>query len=263
MEVCVARNVVRCGSYCAAGFSLPASATYHPLNSPCTACHPSLPQVTLNEALAHVASNVASLELPWSTLMAPPPGVVSGAVSCVQPQAWCTCHDRSWCAVMVAGQPSALHSVHVCVLEAATCLCCWVAGARHAVRCGSHLGLHPPRSCCPHRQEPPAGAAAGSARLVVSSQCETLPCSTLLLCAVQVPCMSVADGMHPPTLPSFTAGPDPGCCGRHTRQPACKRPALATDAAQPQVGAQVGELLLHVCPGLLLWHNDPRNPGCC
>lgn len=36
-----------------------------------------LPQVTLNEALAHVASNVASLELPWSTLMAPPPGVVS------------------------------------------------------------------------------------------------------------------------------------------------------------------------------------------
>ena len=38
---------------------------------------PPLPQVTLNEALAHVASNVASLELPWSTLMAPPPGVVS------------------------------------------------------------------------------------------------------------------------------------------------------------------------------------------
>lgn len=37
--------------------------------------------VTLNEALAHVASNVASLELPWSTLMAPPPGVVHVTLS--------------------------------------------------------------------------------------------------------------------------------------------------------------------------------------
>ncbi|PRW20590.1 hypothetical protein C2E21_8886 [Chlorella sorokiniana] len=37
--------------------------------------------VTLNEALAHVASNVASLELPWSTLMAPPPGVVHVTMS--------------------------------------------------------------------------------------------------------------------------------------------------------------------------------------